>query len=446
MSTRYSRFLPHLIFIIDLFVLNLSFVIGLLFKTDESLWTPGFYEYLLIGNVSWMVISSLSRNYFINRPLNLTRVINRYLITIINFAVIVFSILYMVRILDVSRNFLIIQFIALVILAVINRSVILFTLDYARKKGFNKRNVLLMGEEDIIKRLNHNFKLHPEYGYNTYICRSESCNIIEKISQYIINRNIDEVFVCYKQIDYSLVREVISFCDNNLIKVKLVSDLMLSNGHAKLINYGDIPVISISEQIEMNLKVRILKRSFDLIFSFIVVTLGLPIFILLMIITKITSKGPIFYKQQRIGKDMKTFNIYKFRSMYVDAEKLGPQLSKHKDPRITPWGRIMRKTRLDELPQFYNVIKGDMSVVGPRPERQHFIEQIIEKAPNYKRLLNIKPGLTSIGQVDYGYAENVDEMCARLQYDLSYLNKVSLSSDVNIIMKTVKVMIQAKGK
>ena len=132
--------------------------------------------------------------------------------------------------------------------------------------------------------------------------------------------------------------------------------------------------------------------------------------------------------------------------MYVDAEKFGPQLSKDNDPRITKWGVVIRKTRLDELPQFWNVLKGEMSVVGPRPERQFFIDKIIEKNPNYKKLLSLRPGITSIGQVQYGYAENIDEMCSRVRYDLIYLDNVNLNADINIIYKTVKVMIQRKGK
>jgi lipopolysaccharide/colanic/teichoic acid biosynthesis glycosyltransferase len=132
--------------------------------------------------------------------------------------------------------------------------------------------------------------------------------------------------------------------------------------------------------------------------------------------------------------------------MRVDAEKFGPQLSKNDDPRITKWGRITRKTRLDELPQFWNVLKGEMAVVGPRPERQHFIEKIVEKTPNYKKLLRLKPGITSIGQVHYGYAENVDQMCDRMRYDLIYLRNMNLNSDLDIIFKTVKVMLQGKGK
>jgi putative colanic acid biosynthesis UDP-glucose lipid carrier transferase len=132
--------------------------------------------------------------------------------------------------------------------------------------------------------------------------------------------------------------------------------------------------------------------------------------------------------------------------MYVNAEKLGPQLSKDNDPRITTWGRFMRKTRLDELPQFWNVIKGDMSIVGYRPERKHYIDEISKKTPEYKIMLDHKPGITSLGQVHYGYAENVDQMCERLKYDLLYFRNINLNSDFNIILKTVKVMVQGKGK
>jgi putative colanic acid biosynthesis UDP-glucose lipid carrier transferase len=175
-------------------------------------------------------------------------------------------------------------------------------------------------------------------------------------------------------------------------------------------------------------------------------TVGAPLFLLLYILTKFTSKGPAFFKQERIGKNEKPFYIYKFRSMYVDAEKSGPQLSKDNDPRITKWGRMIRKTRLDELPQFWNVLKGEMSIVGYRPERKHYIEEIAKKTPEYKKLFHYKPGITSMGQVHYGYAENVDQMCERLRYDLLYARNVNLNSDVNIIFKTVKVMVQGKGK
>jgi putative colanic acid biosynthesis UDP-glucose lipid carrier transferase len=188
------------------------------------------------------------------------------------------------------------------------------------------------------------------------------------------------------------------------------------------------------------------KRFFDLLISSVALTTGFPFFAFLVLITKITSGGNVFFRQQRIGKNGTPFYIYKFRSMCIDAENCGPQLAKDNDPRITAWGRIMRKTRLDELPQFINVFLGQMSIVGPRPERHFFIEKIIEKAPEYKKLLSIKPGITSIGQVKYGYAENVEQMIERMKLDLLYLNNQKLTVDIGIIMETVRVMIQGKGK
>ena len=190
----------------------------------------------------------------------------------------------------------------------------------------------------------------------------------------------------------------------------------------------------------------VLKRLFDLVVSSVALVTGSPFFALLVIITKITSGGDVIYRQQRIGKDGIPFYIYKFRSMCINAEHSGPQLARDNDPRITAWGRIMRKTRLDELPQFLNVFQGQMSIVGPRPERLFFIEKIIEKAPEYKNLLYIKPGITSMGQVRYGYAENVEQMIERMKWDLLYLNNRTLSLDMGIIIETVRVMVQGKGK
>ncbi len=189
-----------------------------------------------------------------------------------------------------------------------------------------------------------------------------------------------------------------------------------------------------------------LKRIFDLAVSSAALITGFPFFALLVIVTKITSGGNVIYRQERIGRNGVPFCMYKFRSMCNNAENLGPQLAKDNDPRITAWGKIMRKSRLDELPQFLNVFLGQMSVVGPRPERLYFIEKIIEKAPEYKNLLSIKPGLTSIGQVRYGYAENVDQMIERMQLDLLYLNHQMLAVDMAIILETISVMVQGKGK
>ena len=171
-----------------------------------------------------------------------------------------------------------------------------------------------------------------------------------------------------------------------------------------------------------------------------------PVFLVTAIIVKCTSPGPVFYAQERVGFHGRPFKMHKFRSMYVDAEQAGPALSKDDDPRITPFGRFMRKVRLDEIPQFYNVLKGTMSIVGPRPERQFYIDQIVKRAPEYLLLQRVKPGITSWGQVKYGYASTVDEMVERLRYDLLYLDNMSVTTDIKILLYTVIIILQGRGK
>ena len=188
------------------------------------------------------------------------------------------------------------------------------------------------------------------------------------------------------------------------------------------------------------------KRLADIIISILALTILSPVFLVTAIIVKATSPGPVFYAQERIGFLGKPFKMHKFRSMYIDAESAGPALSKDDDPRITSFGRFMRKVRLDEIPQFYNVLKGTMSMVGPRPERQFYIDQIVQRAPEYVLLHRIKPGITSWGQVKYGYASSVDEMLERLKYDLLYLENMSIATDIKILLYTVIIIFQGRGK
>jgi lipopolysaccharide/colanic/teichoic acid biosynthesis glycosyltransferase len=170
-----------------------------------------------------------------------------------------------------------------------------------------------------------------------------------------------------------------------------------------------------------------------------------PLTLFLIIGVKLSSSGPIFYSHERIGRYGKPFTIYKFRSMYQNAEKNGPELSSKNDDRITPFGRFMRKSRLDEIPNFFNVLKGEMSLVGPRPERKYFIDRITKINPHYIHLLKVKPGITSWGQVKYGYAENVDQMIARLKYDLIYIDNMSIFVDLKILIYTVRTIFRRSG-
>ncbi|MCW3785619.1 sugar transferase [Plebeiibacterium sediminum] len=190
----------------------------------------------------------------------------------------------------------------------------------------------------------------------------------------------------------------------------------------------------------------VLKRVIDVSFSLLVIILFSPLFILLAVLVKFSSPGAIFYRQIRIGKNKKPFMLYKYRSMYVDAEKDGPALSSKNDPRITSLGKYLRKWHLDELPQFFNVIMGDMSLVGPRPERRFFIDQILTQAPHYDQVFSVKPGITSWGMVKFGYAENVEEMIQRLQYDIIYLENRTLVVDLKILLYTFRSIFKGDGK
>jgi len=406
-------------------------------------------NFLLIVNLAWISVASITRNYVIKRPLVLSENISRFLTSTAYHLVMVLGIVYFFKFYEVSRLvifFTYFQFLALIIL---ERSLLFFMLDYIRKRGFNIRHVIIIGNTDIAARVKRSFAKHPEYGYN--FLQTLPAQIVDNMPEnFLFNQILDarpnEVFVCHKSIDQQLLRNLIDFGDRNSIKIKLVTDLALENINVSVVNYDNFPIIQLSSVSEPDLKIKLLKRSFDIGFSMAVMIPGLPVFIALAIVTKLTSKGPVFFRQERIGRNHKPFTMYKFRSMYVNSEQSVPLLSKDRDPRITQWGSFLRKSRLDELPQFWNVIVGDMSVVGPRPERQYFIEQLIEASPNYSKLFKLKPGLTSMGQVNYGYAQNIEEMRHRVRYDLIYLKNMNFNNDMRIIGQTIRVMVQLKGK
>ncbi|MBL7897093.1 MAG: sugar transferase, partial [Crocinitomicaceae bacterium] len=188
------------------------------------------------------------------------------------------------------------------------------------------------------------------------------------------------------------------------------------------------------------------KRIIDITCSIFALIILMPLYLVLAILVKTSSKGPIFFTQERIGLHQKPFQIIKFRTMVVDAEKSGPQLSSSNDKRITGVGKFLRKTRLDEFPQFWNVLRGDMSLVGPRPERRFYIDQIAKHDPQYLYLHKVRPGITSWGQVKYGYAENVEQMIQRMKYDLLYIRNMSLALDLKIMFYTIAIIFKGTGK
>jgi exopolysaccharide biosynthesis polyprenyl glycosylphosphotransferase len=192
---------------------------------------------------------------------------------------------------------------------------------------------------------------------------------------------------------------------------------------------------------------RVVKRLIDIVVSLIVLVAGLPLWILIAILIKIDSRGPVIYKQERVGKDGKIFTLYKFRSMHENAEALtGPTWAMKNDPRVTRVGKILRKLHLDEIPQFVNVLKGDMSLIGPRPERPVFVEKLSKEIPLYRRRLKVKPGITGWAQVKYKYDESIEDVKKKLQYDLFYIENMSLRMDLKIIAYTILHILSGKGQ
>ncbi len=271
---------------------------------------------------------------------------------------------------------------------------------------------------------------------------------IDDLRRIIKGRHVEEVIIAIETSDHNKIQQILNILfefDEKLL-IKIIPDMYdILLGSVKMNQIYGAVLIEI-QQVLMPKWQRLFKRIIDVSISSIMMFLLLPVYLYIALRVRISSKGPIFFTQERVGINGKPFRIIKFRSMYTDAEKNGPQLCTDGDNRITPWGRTMRKLRLDELPQFWNVLKGDMSLVGPRPERQFYIDQIVPRAPHFKHLLKVRPGITSWGQVKYGYASNVDQMIQRLKYDLLYIENMSLALDFKIMFYTILVVLQAKGK
>lgn len=268
---------------------------------------------------------------------------------------------------------------------------------------------------------------------------------IEDIKRIILEYKVEEVIIALEYSEHSSIERILNLLiDSNVIIKTIPGMYEIFTGKVKMSAIFGTPLVEVSHHL-MPAWQQNLKGFIDIILSFVAIVILTPLFLILTIGVKLSSRGPIFYKQERLGKNGKPFTIFKFRSMYVDAEQEGPQLSSKHDMRVTKFGRFMRKSRLDEIPNFFNVLKGDMSLVGPRPERAHFVNRIVEQAPQYTQLLKVKPGITSWGQVKYGYAENVDQMLRRMKYDLLYLENMTLYVDLKIMIYTVMIILKAKG-
>ena len=328
---------------------------------------------------------------------------------------------------------------------------------HKREIGFN---TLIIGDNDKALKIFREMQVQPRPAGNIFVGYISidgnhnsdlhqylaSLGTLEDIDGILNSHKIEEVIIALETNQHELLSKILTIVENREIIIWGIPDLYdFLSGMVKINTIYSSPLIKISNGLMPAWQENI-KRLIDVVVSAVAIVVFAPVYLILAIAIKATSKGPVIYRQERIGKFGRPFTIYKFRSMVADSEKDGPALSSRNDCRITALGRYMRKTHLDEIPQFFNVIKGDMSLVGPRPERKYYIEQIMKHAPHYSHLHKLRPGITSWGQVKYGYASDVEEMLERLPYDMIYLKNISLYVDFKILIYTLINVFHGRGK
>jgi len=431
-------------------------------ENSELVFKGSFFKGLLLVPMFWVFLYVLQGTYRnVHRGYRLKTIKQTFFGTLLGTIVVFFVLLlndyvysytqfYTIILVLFSLHFFITLIPRLIIITIHVKRI------HSRKFGFD--TIIIGGSSKAIEILDEIKKLKQSSGHqfvgfvningNDYALKEKLPLLghISEINSILKTHEIKEVIIAVESSEHEKLKGIITNLAGHDVRISLIPDTYdILSGQVHMNSIFGALLITVNEDVMPDWQIAT-KRIIDIAVSSMALVLLLPLYLILSILVKSSSKGDVFFRQERVGRLGKPFSIIKFRTMFVDSEKTGPQLSSENDTRITKSGKFLRKTRLDEFPQFWNVLKGEMSLVGPRPERSFYIDKIAKHDPQYLYLHKVRPGITSWGQVKFGYAENVEQMVQRMKYDLLYIRNMSLALDLKIMFYTIAIIFKGKGK